>query len=128
MPPTGPARACAACAGSGGAGAGGDVAVARVVFLAQISANVRPGSSADRRGLWPILVGGVIAMLMGPWRLRFSKLPRVLLSLADRARSLTVASAAGAEEVDGALRQWPSASLAVSALVLIFGMAMLAAH
>jgi hypothetical protein len=48
---------------------------------------------------------GVIAMRMGPWRLRFSKLPRVLLSLADRARSLTVASAAGAEEVDVALRQ-----------------------
>jgi NADH:ubiquinone oxidoreductase subunit 5 (subunit L)/multisubunit Na+/H+ antiporter MnhA subunit len=94
-----------------------------------MSAPVHPLTvAALLSALWPILVGGVIAMLMGPWRLRFSKLPSVLLSLTNRARSLTVASATGAEEVDGALRQWPAASLAVSVLVLIFGMAMLAAH
>jgi hypothetical protein len=78
--------------------------------------------------LWPMLVGGVMVALMGPWRLPFSKLPSVLLSLVDRTRCVTVASATGADVVDGALRQWPAASLAVSALVIIFGMAMLAGH
>jgi formate hydrogenlyase subunit 3/multisubunit Na+/H+ antiporter MnhD subunit len=78
--------------------------------------------------VWPIFVGGVIAMLMGPWRLRSSNLPRVLFYLVDRTRSIAVASATGAMRVDGELRQWPAASLAVSALVIVFGMAMLAGH
>jgi formate hydrogenlyase subunit 3/multisubunit Na+/H+ antiporter MnhD subunit len=62
--------------------------------------------------LWPMLVGGLIAVLM----------------FADRTRCVTVASATGADVVEGALRQWPAASLAVSVLVLIFGLAMLAGH
>jgi hypothetical protein len=123
---------CAACAGSGGAGAVCDLAVARVLpwhTYRPMSAPVNPLTVAALiSALWPLHVGGLTAVLMGPWRVPFSELSRVLLSLADRTRCVTVASATGADVVDGAPRQWPAASLAVSVLVLIFGLAMLAGH
>ena len=78
--------------------------------------------------LWPILVGGTITMLIGRWEPRFASMPSAVAAVVDRARRAASVLVGGAIEVDAALRRWPVAGLALAALAVIFGIAMLMGH
>jgi formate hydrogenlyase subunit 3/multisubunit Na+/H+ antiporter MnhD subunit len=80
--------------------------------------------------LWPILTGGVLAILLGRWADRPAQLPfgNAVTAIVDPARRATLALSGLIERLDGVLRQWTAASLSLLALVLLFGAAMLAAR
>ena len=77
-------------------------------------------------GLWPVLIGALLAP--GFWRWG-KDLPRVppgdLVVLGERAARATVPCAEAIERADGYLRQWPAAGLSLLMLVIILGAAML---
>lgn len=79
--------------------------------------------------LWPILAGGVLAILLGRWADR----PRMpfansVVAIIGPARRATLAVGGVIERLDGLLRQWTAAGLSLLALVVIFAAAMLAAR
>ena len=78
--------------------------------------------------LWPILGGGVIAVLMGRWGLQLARVPvgKVVVAVVGPARRMTLALAGWIERVDGTLRQWPIAGLALLAVAILLGAAMMA--
>jgi multicomponent Na+:H+ antiporter subunit D len=76
--------------------------------------------------LWPLLVGGAIAILMGRWTIRFAGIPGGVVSLVDRTRRTALVLTGGIMRVDGALWQWPAAVLALLAVAILFVIAMLA--
>ncbi len=78
--------------------------------------------------LWPILVGGALAMLLGRWGFPFARLPlgNVVIALVEPARRAALASGGVIERIDGALRQWPVAGVSLLAVAIMFGAAMLA--
>jgi multicomponent Na+:H+ antiporter subunit D len=76
--------------------------------------------------LWPILLGGVVAILVGRWDPRFAGLPGVAVALVEPVRHTALVLVRCIVQVDGALRQWPAASLALLAVAIMFGAAMLA--
>jgi multicomponent Na+:H+ antiporter subunit D len=78
--------------------------------------------------LWPILVGGVIAMLIGRWERRLPGLPRAGVAMVDRARRAVLGLVGGATRVDAALRRWPAAGLALAGIAVVFAIAMLMGH
>jgi formate hydrogenlyase subunit 3/multisubunit Na+/H+ antiporter MnhD subunit len=73
--------------------------------------------------LWPILAGGVIAILVGRDAIRFAGIPRHLGALVDRTRYAALVPAGGLMRIDCVLRQWPAAVLALLALTVLFGVA-----
>jgi len=78
--------------------------------------------------LWPILAGGVVAILIGRRTIKFAGVPRVVVTLIDRTRRAALVLAGDVVRVDGALRQWPVAVLALLAVAALFGIAMWAAR
>src|SRR5262249_9384464 len=78
--------------------------------------------------LWPILAGGVIAILIGRGAIRFAGIPRRVVALVERARCAALVPIGGVMRIDGALRQWPAAVVALLVLAVLFGLAMLAGH
>jgi formate hydrogenlyase subunit 3/multisubunit Na+/H+ antiporter MnhD subunit len=78
--------------------------------------------------LWPILAGGVVAFLIGRRTIKFAGAPRIVVTLVDRGRRAALLLAGGVVRVDGALRQWPAAVLALLAVAALFGIAMWAAR
>ena len=78
--------------------------------------------------LWSILVGGLIAILMGRCDIPLAGVPGGVISLADRARRAVFVVTSRVMRVDGALRQWPIAVLALLTVAICFGAAMLAAR
>lgn len=71
--------------------------------------------------LWPLLGGGVLALLVAP-----SGRSRVLaLPWLGAVRRLPGGAADGLVRVDGALREWPVASLSLVLLTILFGAALL---
>jgi formate hydrogenlyase subunit 3/multisubunit Na+/H+ antiporter MnhD subunit len=81
--------------------------------------------SALASSLWPILAGAVLAILMGRRALPLAGVSSVvaIISLARRAAH---AFARVFVRIDGTLRQWPAAALALLAVALMFGVAMIA--
>jgi multicomponent Na+:H+ antiporter subunit D len=79
-------------------------------------------------GLWPILGGGVIAILMGRWGNRLSGVTswERVAAVIGPARRVALSLAGWIERADGTLRQWPMAGLALLAVAILFGAAMLA--
>ncbi len=76
--------------------------------------------------LWPILLGGVVAILIGRGTLRFAGIPsKIIIAWVGGARTVAVAVAEKLVGIDSALRQWPAASLALLVLAIMF-MALLA--
>ena len=80
--------------------------------------------------LWPILAGGVLAILLGRWR---GWPPRVPLrgfatAIIGPARRAALAVGEALERIDVVFRQWPAAGLSLLLLAITFGAAMLAAH
>ena len=80
--------------------------------------------------LWPILAGGVLAILLGRWGHRLARVPfgKVVVAMVGPARRTALALGRMIERVDGMLRQWPAAGLSLLALAILFGAAMLAAR
>ncbi|HZC55289.1 MAG TPA: proton-conducting transporter membrane subunit [Xanthobacteraceae bacterium] len=77
--------------------------------------------------LWPIVGGGVLAVLLGRWgdrltRIRFGKF---LVAIVGPARHAALGLGGTIEAIDGVLRQWPAAALAVLVLAILFGAALL---
>lgn len=78
--------------------------------------------------LWPMLAGGVLAVLLGRWRC----LPVIdgrgkpVMALVALARQATLATGRAFEWLDVVLRQWPAAGICVLSLTILFGAAMLA--
>jgi formate hydrogenlyase subunit 3/multisubunit Na+/H+ antiporter MnhD subunit len=77
--------------------------------------------------LWPVLLGTLLAV--GLWGRR-DRLPRVpvgdVVVAGERAMQAAASLGAAIDQTDGYLRQWPVASLALVALAIILGAAMLA--
>ena len=76
--------------------------------------------------LWPILAGGVLAILLGRWGHRLAGVPEVVIAAVRRTRRPALALAAGLVQVDGSLRQWPAAGLSLLVVAIMFGAAILA--
>jgi hypothetical protein len=77
--------------------------------------------------LWPILVGGALAILLGRWgySLAYVPLGNVVIAVVGPARRMALALGGVIERVDGALRQWPAAGVSLLAVAIMFGVAML---
>jgi multicomponent Na+:H+ antiporter subunit D len=78
--------------------------------------------------LWPILAGGVLAILLGRRNRRLAGVPEVTAAIVHRTRRAALALAAGLVRVDGTLRQWPAAGLSLLVVAIMFGAAILAGH
>ncbi len=76
--------------------------------------------------LWPILLGGVLAILMGRGELRLAGIPDFVAAAFYSARRMAVALASRLVRVDGTLRQWPAAGLSLLVIAIMFAGAMLA--
>lgn len=70
-----------------------------------------------------ILVGGVLAILLGRWAGPVP-VPNVLASTIEPARRIAAALASPFERLDIMLRRWPAAGLALLVLMLLFAAAM----
>jgi multicomponent Na+:H+ antiporter subunit A len=78
--------------------------------------------------LWPVLLGGVLAVGLWRWGHRLPRVPEGdVVVVGEAAIRATIPCAEAIERADGYLRQWPVASLSLIALVIILGAAMLAA-
>jgi formate hydrogenlyase subunit 3/multisubunit Na+/H+ antiporter MnhD subunit len=77
--------------------------------------------------LWPVLIGGVLALGLWLWE---DRLPRVsagdIVVVGEAATRAIVTWGEAVERTDGWLRQWPVASISLLTLVIILGAAMLA--
>ena len=77
--------------------------------------------------LWPVLLGGVLAVGLWPWGYLLPRVPEGdVVVVGEAAIRATVPWAEAIERADFYLRQWPVASLSLVALVIILGAAMLA--
>jgi formate hydrogenlyase subunit 3/multisubunit Na+/H+ antiporter MnhD subunit len=77
--------------------------------------------------LWPVLIGGVLAVGLWCWGDRLPRVPEGdILVAGETAVRATVTWGGALERADLYLRQWPVASLSLLTLVIILGAAMLA--
>jgi len=79
--------------------------------------------------LWPIVAGGVLAILLGRWGARPERISmgQVLVAMVELPRRATLALGKALERVDRMLRQWSAAGLVLLVLAILFGAAMLVA-
>jgi formate hydrogenlyase subunit 3/multisubunit Na+/H+ antiporter MnhD subunit len=76
--------------------------------------------------LWSVLGGGALVMLMARGTLRLADVPAAIVTIIHPARRTALAFAHAIVRVDGTLRQWPSAGLALLVVAITFGVAMIA--
>jgi hypothetical protein len=82
--------------------------------------------------LWPILGGAVLAILLGRWGHRLTRVPlrvplgNVVVAVVDPVRHTALVLGRMLERVDGTLRQWPAAGVSFLVLSIMLGAAMLA--
>jgi formate hydrogenlyase subunit 3/multisubunit Na+/H+ antiporter MnhD subunit len=77
--------------------------------------------------LWPVLVGGVLAVGLRRWGNRLPRIPEGdVVVVANGASGVADASGDALERLDVLLRQWPVAGLTLLALAILVGAAMLA--
>jgi formate hydrogenlyase subunit 3/multisubunit Na+/H+ antiporter MnhD subunit len=86
------------------------------------------GSVADV--VWTVLAGGILAILLGRWKLGSPPARRlkVTVALVERIRRATFAIGAMLERVDQMARQWTAAGLSLLVLAILIATAMLAAQ
>ena len=78
-------------------------------------------------GLWPTLIGAVLAAALRPWQHRLPRVPEGdVVVVGETAVRATITWAEAVERADDYLRQWPVASLALLMLVIVLNAAMLA--
>lgn len=77
---------------------------------------------AAAMALWPILGGGVLAILLGRWEYPQAHMwfEKLLLATVGPLRRAALVFAEAIEGVNGTLRQWPSAALSLLALAILF--------
>jgi multicomponent Na+:H+ antiporter subunit D len=95
--------------------------------------SVRHGTSAlgsVASAAWPILAGGILAMLLGHWRAQSARAPhlKVIIALAGPARHAALALGGMLERIDRIARQWTAAGLSLLILAILLGTAMLTAR
>jgi formate hydrogenlyase subunit 3/multisubunit Na+/H+ antiporter MnhD subunit len=78
--------------------------------------------------LWPILGGGVLAILLGRWAHRPARvrLEKIFIAVIGPARRIALVLVRMLERVDDTLRQWPAAGISLLVVTIMFGAAMLA--
>jgi multicomponent Na+:H+ antiporter subunit A len=77
--------------------------------------------------LWPVLIGGVLALVLWLWEDRLPRVPAGdIVVVGEAATRATVTWGEAVERADGWLRQWPVASVSLLTLVIMLGVAMLA--
>ena len=77
--------------------------------------------------LWPVLIGGVLALGLWLWEDRLPRVPAGdIVVVGEAATRATVTWGEAVERADGWLRQWPVASVSLLTLVIMLGVAMLA--
>ena len=77
--------------------------------------------------LWPVLMGGVLAVGLWRWGHRLPQVPEGdVVVVGETAMRATATWGEAIERVDGYLRQWPVANLSLLTLVIILGAVMLA--
>ena len=77
--------------------------------------------------LWPVLIGGVLALGLWLWEDRLPRVPAGdIVVVGEAATRATVTWGEAVERADGWLRQWPVASASLLTLVIMLGVAMLA--
>ena len=77
--------------------------------------------------LWPVLIGGVLAVGLWRWGDRLPRVPEGdVVVVGETAIRTAITWGEAIERADGWLRQWPVASLSLLTLVIILGAAMLA--
>ena len=72
------------------------------------------------RALWPILAGGVLAVLLGRWGLP-ARAPfgKIIVAIGDASRCATLGR--WFERIDGTLQQWPAATLSLLIVAIVLG-------
>jgi multicomponent Na+:H+ antiporter subunit D len=96
------------------------------VLLPIPGGSVSSGLSVDglSKSLWPLLGGGVLALLLGRWG---GRLPRRLASGGlGTVRRAALAGGDAVVQLDDGLRRWPIAGLSLLLLTILFGAAMAA--
>jgi multicomponent Na+:H+ antiporter subunit A len=77
--------------------------------------------------LWPVLIGGLLAVALWLWGDRVPRVPEGdVVVVGERAVRATVTWGEAIEQADGCLRRWPAASLSLVTFVIILGAVMLA--
>ena len=78
--------------------------------------------------LWPVLGGGLLAILLGRWGHRPERAPfgETVVAMVAPARRAAFPFGRMFEELDRMLRRWPVAGLTLLLLAILFGAAMLA--
>jgi multicomponent Na+:H+ antiporter subunit D len=82
--------------------------------------------SALMSSLWPIAAGAILAILMGRTRLRRGGMPSLVAAVIGPARRVALAFARGLVGIDGRLKEWPTAGLALLVVAIMFGFAIIA--
>jgi hypothetical protein len=78
------------------------------------------------KGLWPVLLGGVLAVGLRRWGQRLPCPPEGdIVVLGERAARAMLACGASLERADGVLRRWPVAGISLLALVVALAAIML---
>jgi len=95
--------------------------------VAQGAAPAPPTLKAFSSSLWAVLGGVALAVLLGRWGERFAllRVGKAVGATVGRARHATLPAAGVVERMDGMLQRWPAAGLALLALTLLFGAALL---
>jgi multicomponent Na+:H+ antiporter subunit D len=77
--------------------------------------------------LWPIVGGGVLAILLGRWGRRFTdtSFAKILVVIVGPLRRMTLVLGRMIVWVDGTLREWPAATISLMILAILFGMVLL---
>jgi hypothetical protein len=103
------------------------VAVPWALFLATgIGSLAEAFASAALWGaLWPVLLGVALASLLGRWSDRLPELPEGdVVVLVERAGRAAPALAAPLVRAENVLQRWPVAGVALLALMLVLGVAL----
>jgi len=74
--------------------------------------------------LWSILGGAVLAILLGRWDSRLTRLPFAIFAPIRPARRAGLLVSRITEELDARLRQWPVAGVCLLAFLIVFGLAL----
>jgi formate hydrogenlyase subunit 3/multisubunit Na+/H+ antiporter MnhD subunit len=110
------------------------IACAAVVVPWMIYPTVVGGSSLEAlapgtfwAALWPVLIGGMLAVGMWRWGHRLPHVPEGdIVVVGEKAMRAAITWSEAIERADDYLRQWPVAGLSLLTFVIILGTAMLA--
>ena len=87
------------------------------------------GPHALWSSLWPVLLGVALSIVLAPLRPRLPRLPEGdVLAAADGVVRSAIRWGGAIERAEGALREWPAASLSLLAVALLLGVSMFLAR